>query len=129
MPQVGLCLWVQWKKHNNKTEAARIEAAMAAVGRQSRCDLRVATNGVPTCSFPCNVPRRVNSICSCHCGRITRLALWYRIVSSMVCVWEYVFGKSNSEDHRQLTYPHDGRETSLTDAEVTKARVVRELLV
>ena len=32
-------------------------------------------------------------------------------------------------DHRQLTYPHDGRETSLTDAEVTKARVVREVLV
>ncbi len=32
-------------------------------------------------------------------------------------------------DHRRLTYPHDGRETSLTDAEVTKARVVRELLV
>ena len=32
-------------------------------------------------------------------------------------------------DHRQLTYPHDGRETSLTDAEVTKARVVRELFV
>ncbi len=32
-------------------------------------------------------------------------------------------------DHRQLTYPHDGRETSLTDAEVTKARVIRELLV
>ena len=32
-------------------------------------------------------------------------------------------------DHRKLTYPHDGRETSLTDAEVTKARVVRELLV
>jgi len=31
-------------------------------------------------------------------------------------------------DHRQLTYPHDGRETSLTDSEVTKARVVRELL-
>lgn len=31
-------------------------------------------------------------------------------------------------DHRQLTYPHDGREASLTDAEVTKARVVRELL-
>ena len=31
-------------------------------------------------------------------------------------------------DHRQLTYPHDGRETSLTDAEVTKARVIRELL-
>ena len=32
-------------------------------------------------------------------------------------------------DHRQLTHPHDGRETSLTDAEVTKARVIRELLV
>ncbi|HUP82040.1 MAG TPA: DUF1501 domain-containing protein [Pirellula sp.] len=31
-------------------------------------------------------------------------------------------------DHRQLTYPHDGRETSLTDSEVTKARIVRELL-
>ncbi len=32
-------------------------------------------------------------------------------------------------DHRRLTYPHDGREASLTDAEVTKARVIRELLV
>jgi len=31
-------------------------------------------------------------------------------------------------DHRRLTYPHDGRETSLTDAEVTKARVIQELL-
>ncbi len=31
-------------------------------------------------------------------------------------------------DHRQLTYPHDGRETSLTDSEVTKARVIRQLL-
>ena len=31
-------------------------------------------------------------------------------------------------DHRQLTYPQDGRATSLTDAEVTKARIVRELL-
>ncbi len=31
-------------------------------------------------------------------------------------------------DHRVLTFPHDGRETSLTDAEVTKARVIRELL-
>ncbi len=30
-------------------------------------------------------------------------------------------------DHRRLTYPHDGREDSLTDADVTKARVVREL--
>jgi hypothetical protein len=31
-------------------------------------------------------------------------------------------------DHRRLTYPHDGRHDSLTDADVTKARVVRELL-
>ena len=31
-------------------------------------------------------------------------------------------------DHRQLTYPQDGRATSLTDAEVTKARIVHELL-
>jgi Protein of unknown function (DUF1501) len=30
-------------------------------------------------------------------------------------------------DHRRLTYPHDGRPTSLTDAEVTKARLVPEL--
>jgi hypothetical protein len=32
-------------------------------------------------------------------------------------------------DHRRLTYPHDGRADSLTDAEVTKARVVQGLLV
>jgi hypothetical protein len=31
-------------------------------------------------------------------------------------------------DHHRLAYPHDGRPTSLTDAEVTKARVVAELL-
>ena len=31
-------------------------------------------------------------------------------------------------EHSRLTYPHDGRDDSLTDAEVTKARVVRELL-
>ncbi|MBS0263352.1 MAG: DUF1501 domain-containing protein [Planctomycetes bacterium] len=31
-------------------------------------------------------------------------------------------------DHRRLTYPHDGRDASLTDADVTKAQVVRELL-
>ncbi len=31
-------------------------------------------------------------------------------------------------DHRQLAYPHDGRPTSLTDADVTHARVVPELL-
>lgn len=30
-------------------------------------------------------------------------------------------------DHRRLTYPHDGRDDSLTDADVTKARVVHEL--
>lgn len=31
-------------------------------------------------------------------------------------------------DHRRLTFPHDGRETSLTDSEVTKAKVVEQLL-
>lgn len=31
-------------------------------------------------------------------------------------------------DHRRLTYPHDGRPTSLTDPDVTKARLVPELL-
>lgn len=31
-------------------------------------------------------------------------------------------------DHRRLTYPHDGRDDSLTDVDVTKARVVPELL-
>ena len=31
-------------------------------------------------------------------------------------------------DHRRLTYPHDGRDDSLTDADVTKARIIRELL-
>jgi hypothetical protein len=30
-------------------------------------------------------------------------------------------------DHLKLTVPYDGRETSLTDAEVTQARVVAEL--
>ena len=32
-------------------------------------------------------------------------------------------------DHRKLAYPHEGRLDTLTDAEVTKARVVPELLV
>lgn len=31
-------------------------------------------------------------------------------------------------DHVKLTYPHDGRDASLTDADVTKARLVSELL-
>ncbi len=31
-------------------------------------------------------------------------------------------------DHQRLTHPHDGRDASLTDAEVTKAKVVPELL-
>jgi hypothetical protein len=31
-------------------------------------------------------------------------------------------------DHRRLAYPHDGRPETLTDSEVTKARVVHELL-
>lgn len=32
-------------------------------------------------------------------------------------------------DHHRLTYPHEGREASLTDADVTHAGIVRELLV
>jgi uncharacterized protein (DUF1501 family) len=32
-------------------------------------------------------------------------------------------------DHRRLTYPHDGRNDGLTDADVTGARVIPELLV
>jgi hypothetical protein len=31
-------------------------------------------------------------------------------------------------DHRELTFPHDGRDASLTDADVTGAKVVRKLL-
>ena len=31
-------------------------------------------------------------------------------------------------DHPRLTHPHEGRDASLSDAEVTQARVVRELL-
>jgi hypothetical protein len=31
-------------------------------------------------------------------------------------------------DHTRLTYPHEGREDSLTDADVTQAKVVQELL-
>ncbi len=31
-------------------------------------------------------------------------------------------------DHSRLTYPHDGRDDSLTDIDVTKARVIPELL-
>ena len=31
-------------------------------------------------------------------------------------------------DHESLTFPHEGRDASLTDAEVTHARVVEELL-
>jgi hypothetical protein len=31
-------------------------------------------------------------------------------------------------DHRRLTYPHDGRDDSLTDVDVTKAHIISELL-
>lgn len=31
-------------------------------------------------------------------------------------------------DHRLLTHPHEGRDASLTDSEVTKAKVIQELL-
>ena len=31
-------------------------------------------------------------------------------------------------DHNRLTYPHDGRDASLTDVAITKAKTVPELL-
>ena len=31
-------------------------------------------------------------------------------------------------DHARLSYPHEGRDDTLTDADVTRAEVVRELL-
>jgi hypothetical protein len=31
-------------------------------------------------------------------------------------------------DHTRLAVPYDGRDTSLTDAEVTHAKVIRDLL-
>jgi hypothetical protein len=54
----------------------------------------------------------------------------YKSVSDVVTVHDlqatllYALGL----DHVQLTYPHDGRDDSLTDVQVTKARVISELL-
>jgi hypothetical protein len=54
----------------------------------------------------------------------------YRAVRDVVTVHDlhatllYALGL----DHRRLTYPHEGRPTSLTDADLTKARVVHALL-
>ncbi|MCY2984143.1 MAG: DUF1501 domain-containing protein [Planctomycetota bacterium] len=55
----------------------------------------------------------------------------YKSVENIVTVHDLqaTLLESLGIDHRQLTYPHDGRDASLTDAEVTKARVIRELLL
>lgn len=55
----------------------------------------------------------------------------YKSVENIVTVHDLqaTLLESLGIDHRKLTYPHDGREASLTDAEVTKARVIRELLL
>jgi uncharacterized protein (DUF1501 family) len=54
----------------------------------------------------------------------------YKSVSDIVTVHDLQATLLNALglDHRRLTYPHDGREDSLTDADVTKARVVHELI-
>jgi len=53
----------------------------------------------------------------------------YKSVSDIVTVHDLqaTLLKALGLDHRRLTYPHDGREDSLTDAEVTKARVIHDL--
>lgn len=55
----------------------------------------------------------------------------YKSVENIVTVHDLqaTLLESLGIDHRKLTYPHDGRDASLTDAEVTKARVIRELLL
>ena len=55
----------------------------------------------------------------------------YKSVENIVTVHDLqaTLLESLGIDHRQLTYPHDGRDASLTDAEVTKARVIRDLLL
>jgi len=53
----------------------------------------------------------------------------YKAVSDVVNVHDLqaTLLQSLGIDHRKLTYPHDGRADSLTDADVTKARVINEL--
>jgi hypothetical protein len=54
----------------------------------------------------------------------------YRAVEKVVTVYDLqaTLLQALGLDHRKLTYPHEGRLDSLTDAEVTKAQVVPELL-
>ncbi len=54
----------------------------------------------------------------------------YRSVTDVVTVHDFhaTLLQALGIDHRRLAHPHDGRDTSLTDADVTKARVVHELL-
>lgn len=54
----------------------------------------------------------------------------YKSVENVVTVHDLHATLLNSLglDHLRLTYPHDGRDVSLTDADVTKARVVEGLL-
>jgi hypothetical protein len=54
----------------------------------------------------------------------------YRAVTDVVRVYDLhaTILRALGLDHERLTYPHAGREDSLTDPSVTKARVVPELL-
>ena len=54
----------------------------------------------------------------------------YKAVENVVTVYDLqaTLLHALGLDHRKLTYPHEGRLDSLTDAEVTKAKVVPELL-
>lgn len=54
----------------------------------------------------------------------------YKSVEDVVTVHDLqaTLLKALGLDHKKLTYPHDGRDDSLTDAEVTHARVVQGLL-
>ncbi len=54
----------------------------------------------------------------------------YRAVENVVTVHDLqaTLLEAMGIHHHKLTYPHDGRPTSLTDPEVTNARVVAELL-
>jgi len=55
----------------------------------------------------------------------------YRSVDGVVSVYDLqaTLLHALGLDHRKLTYPHEGRLDTLTDAEVTKAKVVPQLLV
>ncbi|MFO0867921.1 MAG: DUF1501 domain-containing protein [Pirellulales bacterium] len=55
----------------------------------------------------------------------------YRAVQQVVTVHDLhaTLLEALGLDHHRLAVPHDGRDTSLTDADVTQARVVPELLI